>query len=146
MKRAEKYARHIDAYVAFVHKRRESNRHNVSSALTVIGKVAGRHAIIVDDIIDTAGTVANAAELLKRKGAETVRVVATHGVLSPPAVDRLKNAPIESVVITNTLPVPAEAEGFDKLEILSVAPIVAEALQAIFIDSSVSEIFLGENV
>ena len=63
----------------------------------------------------------------------------------PPAVDRLKNAPIEEVVITNTLPVPGEADGFDKLEVLSVAPIVAEALQAIFIDSSVSEIFLGEN-
>ena len=146
VKRAEKYARHLDAYVAFVHKRRESDQHNVSSALTVIGKVSGRHAIIVDDIIDTAGTVVNAAELLMRKGAESVRIVATHGVLSPPAVDRLKNAPIKSVVITNTLPVPEAADGFDKLEVLSVAPIVAEALQAIFIDSSVSEIFLGENV
>jgi ribose-phosphate pyrophosphokinase len=129
-----------------VHKRRESDQHNVSAALTVIGKVAGRHAIIVDDMIDTAGTVANAAELLRKKGAESVRVVATHGVLSPPAIDRLKNAPIEKVVITNTLPIPEEANGFDAFEVLSVAPIVAEALQAIFIDSSVSEIFLGENV
>lgn len=145
VKRAEKYARHLDAYVAFVHKRRESDQPNVSAALTVIGKVEGRHAIIVDDMIDTAGTVANAAELLRTKGAESVRVVATHGVLSPPAIDRLKNAPIEKVVITNSLPIPAEAEGFDKLEVLSVAPIVSEALQAIFIDSSVSEIFLGEN-
>ncbi len=146
VKRAEKYARHLDAYVAFVHKRREADQHNVSAALTVIGKVSGRHAVIVDDMIDTAGTVANAAELLRKKGAESVTIVATHGVLSPPAVDRLKNAPIERVVITNTLPIPEEAQGFDKLEVLSVAPIVAEALQAIFIDSSVSEIFLGENL
>lgn len=146
VKRAEKYARHLDAYVAFVHKRREADKHNVSAALTVIGKVSGRHAVIVDDMIDTGGTVANAAELLRKKGAESVSIVATHGVLSPPAVDRLKNAPIERVVITNTLPIPEEAKGFDKLEVLSVAPIVAEALQAIFIDSSVSEIFLGENL
>jgi ribose-phosphate pyrophosphokinase len=146
VKRAEKYARHLDAYVAFVHKRREANKHNVSAALTVIGKVSGRHAVIVDDMIDTGGTVVNAAELLRKKGAESVSIVATHGVLSPPAVDRLKNAPIERVVITNTLPIPEEAQGFDKLEVLSVAPIVAEALQAIFIDSSVSEIFLGENL
>ncbi len=146
VKRAEKYARHLNAYVAFVHKRREAEELNVSAALTVIGKVSGRHAIIVDDMIDTAGTVANAAELLRAKGAESVRVVATHGVLSPPAVDRLKNAPIEEIVVTNTLPFPEDAESFDKLEVLSVAPIVAEALQAIFIDSSVSEIFLGENV
>jgi ribose-phosphate pyrophosphokinase len=146
VKRAEKYARHLDAYVAFIHKRREADRHNVSAALTVVGSVKGRHAVIVDDMIDTAGTVVNAATLLREKGAESVTILATHGVLSPPAVDRLKNAPIEEVVITNTLPIPEEAEGFDKLNVLSVAPIVAEALQAIFMESSVSEIFLGENV
>lgn len=146
VKRAEKYARHLDAYVAFVHKRREAEQPNVSAALAVIGKVAERHAIIVDDMIDTAGTAANAARLLRGKGAESVIAVATHGVLSPPAVDRLKNAPIDEVVITNTLPVPEEAVGFDKLKVLSVAPIVSEALQAIFMESSVSQIFLGDNL
>jgi ribose-phosphate pyrophosphokinase len=119
--------------------------HNVSEALAVVGEVAGRHCIIVDDIIDTAGTVANAAQLLQKKGALSVRVLATHGVLSDPAIDRLKNAPIEEVVVTNSIPTPAMAEHFDKLTVLSIAPIVSEALQAIFMESSVSEIFLGEN-
>lgn len=145
VKRAERFARHLDAYVAFVHKRREADKHNESKALTVIGAVKGRHVVIVDDMIDTAGTVSNAARLLRKKGARSVRVVATHPVLSGPAVDRLKNAPVEEVIVTNTLPVPEDATRLDKLVVLSVAPIVAEALQAIFMDASVSEIFLGEN-
>ncbi len=145
VKRAERYARHLEAYVAFIHKRRAVDVHNVSQALAVVGEVSGRHCIIVDDIIDTAGTVVNAAELLQKKGALSVRVLATHGVLSDPAIDRLKNAPIEEVVVTNSIPTPAMAEHFDKLTVLSIAPIVSEALQAIFMESSVSEIFLGEN-
>ena len=145
VKRAERYARHLEAYVAFIHKRRATDLHNVSEALAVVGEVSGRHCIIVDDIIDTAGTVANAAELLQRKGALSVRVLATHGVLSDPSIDRLKNAPLEEVVITNSIPAPSVAEHFDKLTVLSIAPIVSEALQAIFMESSVSEIFLGEN-
>lgn len=145
VKRAERYARHLEAYVAFIHKRRATHVHNVSEALAVVGEVSGRHCIIVDDIIDTAGTVVNAAELLQKKGALSVRVLATHGVLSDPAIDRLKNAPLEEVVITNSIPRPGIAEHFDKLTVLSIAPIVSEALQAIFMESSVSEIFLGEN-
>lgn len=145
VKLAEKYGRHLDAPLAFVHKRRSRELHNVSAALEVVGDLEGRHAVMVDDMIDTAGTVCNAATLLRERGAESVVVLATHGVLSPPAVDRLKNAPIEEVVITNTLPVPEEARELDKLTVLSVGPIVAEALQAIFTESSVSEIFLGEN-
>ena len=89
VKRAERYARHLEAYVAFIHKRRAADVHNVSEALAVVGEVSGRHCIIVDDIIDTAGTVVNAAELLQKKGALSVRVMATHGVLSDPAIDRL---------------------------------------------------------
>jgi ribose-phosphate pyrophosphokinase len=146
VKRAERFARHLDAYVAFIHKRREADEHNVSRAMAVIGAVTGRHVVIMDDMIDTAGTVANAAELLAEKGAKSVRVVATHGILSPPAVDRLKNAPIEEVIVTNTLPIPEEARELPNLRVLSVGAIVAEALQAIFMDSSVSEIFLGENI
>lgn len=146
VKRAERYARHLNAYVAFVHKRREADQHNASQALAMIGKVKGRHAIIVDDMVDTAGTAANASELLMEKGALSVRVAATHGVLSPPAVERIENSQIEEVIVSNTLPVPEEAKGLSKLTVLSVAPLFAEALQAIFIDSSVSEIFLGENL
>ncbi len=145
VKRAERFARHLDAYVAFIHKRREADQHNVSKALTVIGAVTGRHVVIIDDMIDTAGTVANAAQLLRDKGARSVRVAATHGIFSGPAIDRLKNAPIDEVIVTNSLPISEDALRLDNLEVLSIGPIVAEALQAIFMDSSVSDIFLGEN-
>lgn len=145
VKRAEKLARRLDASVAFVYKRRDPVKHNESAALEVSGEVTGRHAVIVDDMIDTAGTVANAAELVRAQGAESVRIVATHPVLSGPAVERLKNPAIDQVIVTNTLPVSDEAKALDKLVVLSIAPTVAEALQAIFLDSSVSEIFLGDN-
>lgn len=146
VKRAEKYARRLDASVAFVYKRRDPETHNESAALEVSGSVAGRHAVIVDDMIDTAGTACNAAELLREQGALSVRIGATHPVLSGPAVDRIKNAPVEEVIVTNTLPVSEDAARLDKVTVLSIAPIIAEALQAIFMDSSVSEIFLGDNL
>jgi ribose-phosphate pyrophosphokinase len=95
-------------------------------------------------MIDTAGTIVSATEVLKAKGAKEVWAMATHGVLSGPAIDRLKNAPIDRVVVTNTLPLPPE-KLFDKLEVLSVAGIIADALNAVFEDTSVSEIFGGEN-
>ncbi len=145
VKRAEKYARYLEAYVAFVHKRREFDVHNESQALTVVGAVRGRNAVIVDDMIDTGGTVENAARLLRERGARTVYVAATHPVLSPPALGRLKRAPIDEVVVTDTLPISKEVRDFNKLTRLSVAPMLAEALQAIFLDSSVSAIFLGDN-
>ncbi len=145
VKRAERYARFLDASVAFVYKRRDPMHHNVSEALEMAGSVAGRHVVIVDDIIDTAGTVANAAEMVQDQGAASVRIAATHGVFSEPALDLLKNAPVEEVIVTNTLPVSAEVLELDKVHVLSIAPILAETLQAIFMDSSVSEIFLGEN-
>ena len=146
VKRAEKYARHLDAYVAFVAKRREAEEHNVSEALAMVGKVRDRHAVIIDDIVDTAGTSANAARLLRKKGAKSVVLMCTHGVFSEPSIDNLKNAPIDEVIVTNTLPLPPETEVLDKVTVLSVAGIVAEALKAIFTEASVSEIFLGENV
>ena len=145
VKRAERYARFLDASVAFVYKRRDPTEHNVSSALAMAGSVKDRHVVIVDDIIDTAGTVTNAAEMVHAQGAISVRIAATHGVFSDPAVDRIKNAPVEEVIVTNTLPVSPEALELDKVQVLSIAPILAETLQAIFMDSSVSEIFLGEN-
>jgi ribose-phosphate pyrophosphokinase len=145
VKRAERYARFLDASVAFVYKRRDPVQHNVSEALEMAGSVEGRHVVIVDDIIDTAGTVTNAAELVRGQGAVSVRIAATHGVFSDPALDRLKNAPIEEVIISNTLPVPPQVLELDKIQVLSIAPILAEALQAIFMDTSVSDIFLGEN-
>ena len=145
VKEASKYARATESGVAFIHKRRSVAEHGVVAALQVVGDVEGKHAIIVDDIIDTAGTVVAAAELLKERGALSVRAMATHGVLSNPAAERIRNAPIEEVVITNTLPVPAEAADLPNLTVLSIASILADALKAIFTDDSVSEIFMGEN-
>jgi len=145
VKRAERYARHLGASVAFVYKRRDPTEHNLSEALSMSGKVTDRHVVIVDDMIDTAGTVCNAAELVKDYGATSVRIAATHGIFSEPALDRIKNAPIEEVIVTNTLPVDEDIQDLDNVKVLSIAPILAETLQAIFMDSSVSEIFLGEN-
>ena len=116
------------------------------AALEVVGALDGRHCIIVDDIIDTAGSAVAAAELVMSRGALSVRLVATHGVLSDPAVDRLKNAPIQEVVISNTLPVPDDAVDLDKLTVLSIGSLLAGTVQAIFTDASVSEIFKGENI
>ena len=95
-------------------------------------------------MIDTAGTIVSAAEILFARGATEVWAMATHGVLSGPAIDRLKNSEISRVVITNTLPLPPEKQ-LDKVEVLSVAQIIADALDAVFEDTSVSEIFGGEN-
>jgi ribose-phosphate pyrophosphokinase len=117
----------------------------VAEAVEVVGDVEGRSCVLVDDMIDTAGTIVAAAELLDARGAAEVVVAATHGVLSGPAVDRLKAAPVREVVVTNTLPIPSEKQ-FDALRVLSIAPIIAEALDAVFEDTSVSEIFRGDNV
>ena len=87
----------------------------------------------------------NAAEMVRDLGATSVRIAATHGIFSGNALDRVKNAPVEKVIVTNTLPVSEDVSNLDMIEVLSIAPIVAEALQAIFMDSSVSEIFLGDN-
>ena len=141
---AEQFGQHLDADIAIVHKRRETKVANVVQARSVVGSVEGRPCILIDDMIDTAGTMCAAAELLVAHGATDVWAMATHGILSEPAVDRLKNAPISRVVVTNTLPMPSELR-FDKLEVLSIASIVAAAIDAIFEDTSVSEIFGGEN-
>lgn len=135
----------IDCDLALIDKRRPKGTHNVAEATEVVGDVAGRVCVLVDDMIDTAGTIVAAAALLVERGATDVYVVATHGVLSGPAVDRLKNAPVREVVITNSLEIGPEKQ-FPKLKVLSIAPIIAEALDAVFEDTSVSEIFQGDNV
>ncbi len=149
-KLARRYAnqfldRGIESELAFIDKRRPKGTHNVAEAVEVVGDVDGRLCVLVDDMIDTAGTVSSAADLLHDRGAADVIVAATHGVLSGPAVDRLKNAPIREVVVTNTLPIPDDKR-FDSLSVLSIAPIIAEALDAVFKDTSVSEIFRGDNM
>lgn len=144
VKVTERMASMLQSDVAILYKRRSTDVRNESETLAVVGDVEGRHCILVDDMIDTAGTICGAATLLKDHGAAGVDALATHGILSGPAVDRLKNAPIERIVVTNTVPVPPERR-FDKLTVMSAAPIVAKAIRAVFEDTSVSQIFAGDN-
>ena len=148
IKVAERMAQHlvdIGADLAFIYKRRPKGTTNVAEAAEVMGDVEGRTCVLTDDMIDTGGTIVAAAELLMKRGAKNVWAMATHGVLSGPAIDRLKNSPLEKVVLTNTLPLPPEKQ-LPNIEVLSVAPLIAEALGAVFDDTSVSDIFHGENL
>jgi len=148
IKVAERMAQHLDdcgADLAFIYKRRPKGTANVAEAAEVMGDVEGRLCVLTDDMIDTAGTIVAAAELLMERGAREVWAMATHGVLSGPAVDRLKNSKLERIVLSNTLPLPPEKQ-LPKVEVLSVAPLIAEALGAVFDDTSVSDIFDGDNL
>jgi ribose-phosphate pyrophosphokinase len=143
VKLAQRLANHLNADLAIIDKRRP--RHNVAVASVIVGDVVGRPCVLIDDMIDTAGTITSAAELLIDKGAAEVYVAATHGVLSGPAIDRLKNAPVKEVILTNTLPIE-DGKQFPELKVLSIAPIIADALDAVFEDTSVSQIFEGDNL
>ncbi|MGB3410489.1 MAG: ribose-phosphate diphosphokinase [Microthrixaceae bacterium] len=144
VKVAERYANQLHADLAIVHKRRVRGAKNTVEAKDVVGEVAGRPCVLIDDMIDTAGTICAAAEQLSERGASAIYCAATHGVFSGPAIDRLKNSVIEKVVVTNTLPLPPEKR-IDKIEVLSAAQIIADAIDAVFEDTSVSEIFDGQN-
>ncbi|MEI2703761.1 MAG: ribose-phosphate diphosphokinase [Ilumatobacteraceae bacterium] len=147
IKVAERMAQHLTdkgADLAFIYKRRPKGTANVVEAKEVIGEVEDRLCILTDDMIDSGGTICSAADILIQRGATEVWAMATHGVLSGPAIDRLKNSQISRVVLTNTLPLPPDKQ-IDKIEVLSIAPLIADALNAVFDDTSVSEIFGGEN-
>ena len=144
VKVAERYANQLHADIAIVHKRRIRGEKNAVEAKDVVGEVAGRTCVLIDDMIDTAGTIVAAAEQLVEKGAARVYAACTHGVFSGPAIDRLKNSVLEKVVITNTLPLTPDKQ-IDKIEVLSAAGIIADAIDAVFEDTSVSEIFGGQN-
>ena len=145
VKVAERYAQHLGCDLALVHKTRPHGVANVAVARHIVGDVDGRHCVLIDDMIDTAGTIVAAADLLAERGAAEVWCMATHAVLSDPAVDRLKNSALTKVVVTDTLPIPSD-HYFDKLEVLTVAKLISDAIGAVFEDSSVSEIFGGENL
>jgi len=145
VKVAERFSQHLSADLAVVHKRRPRGTANQVEALQVVGDIAGRRCVLIDDMIDTAGTIVAAADLLAERGAAEVWCMATHAVLSDPAVDRLKNSALTKVVVTDTLPIPSD-HYFDKLEVLTVAKLISDAIGAVFEDSSVSEIFGGENL
>jgi ribose-phosphate pyrophosphokinase len=139
---AERWTDRLGCPLAIIHKRRDPMVANEVRVFEVVGEVAGRVCIVVDDMIDTAGTITKAAEALLAGGATQVIAAATHGVLSGPAVDRLKNSRIEEVVVTNTLPI-AEDQRFDKLTVLSIAPLIARAIHEVFEDGSVTSLFGG---
>jgi len=144
VKVAEKYAQALHCDIAFVYKSRRKDLKNVVEAKEIIGDVEGRTCVLIDDMIDTGGTIVAAAELLAERGAERVIAACTHGVFSGAAIDRIKNSVLEKVVITNTLPLPPEKQ-IDKIEQLSIAKILAAAIDAVFEDNSVGEIFHGAN-
>ena len=145
VKVAERYSIALGADLAIVHKRRIRGEKSTVQAREVVGDVAGRVCVLIDDMIDTGGTIVAAAEQLMARGAAEVYAATTHGLFSAPAIDRLKNSVIRKVIVTDTLPLPPE-KTIDKLEIVSVAPIIASAIRAVFEDTSVSEIFGGNNL
>ena len=139
--RARAYAKRLDAELAIIDKRRSDD--GTAEVMNVVGDVAGRTCIIQDDIIDTAGTIVKAAHALKANGAERVIACAVHGVLSGPAIERLEAAPIEQVVITNTIPLRSDrARGCSKIKQLSVARLLGQAIRSINEETSVSSLFV----
>ena len=137
-KACKKLSNMLGAGLAIMHKGRPE--HNVAEITHVIGEVAGKVCIVADDMIDTAGSITEGAKALMTKGAKEVYVTATHGIFSPPAYERIQAAPIKELVVTNTIPVPVEKRN-SKIRVLSVAPLFAHALQNVFNDDSVSELF-----
>jgi ribose-phosphate pyrophosphokinase len=137
--RARAFAKKLnDAPLAIIDKRRQT--HNVAEVLNVIGDVRGKTAVLVDDMIDTGGTIAEGAKLLRQEGASQVYACATHAVFSPPAIERLSSGVFEEVIVTNTIPIP-ESNHFPQLVTLSVANLLGEAIWRIHEDSSLSSLF-----
>lgn len=136
--RARNLAQYLDAPIAIIDKRRPEP--NKSEIMNIIGNIEGKNCIILDDMIDTAGTICNAANAIKERGAKAVYSCATHAVLSGPAVERLEASAIEELVLLNTIPMPEEKK-IEKMKFLSVAPLFAEAVTRIFTNGSISKLF-----
>lgn len=138
VERARAFAKRLDADLAIIDKRRP--RANVADVMNVIGDVKGRTAILLDDMVDTAGTLCKDAEALKSFGAIRILAATSHGVLSGPAIDRINKSPIEELMISNSIPLHAKSS--PKITVLSVAPLLAEAIKRIHEDQSVSQLFV----
>ena len=138
--RARAYAKRLDAELAVIDKRRTED--GTAEVMNVIGEVGGRTCVIADDIIDTAGTIQKAAQALKESGAERVLACAIHGVLSGPAIERIEKAPIDKLIITNTIPLTAERAKCQKIVVLSVARLLGQAIRSIHEETSVSSLFV----
>jgi ribose-phosphate pyrophosphokinase len=140
VERARAFAKHLHAPLAIIDKRRTDV--NVAEVMHIIGDVKGQHCLIVDDLIDTAGTLVKGAEALMEQGALTVRACATHAVLSGPAVERIESSTVQEVVVTNSIPLREDASRCSRVKTLSVAPLLARAIQSIHEDGSVSTLFI----
>ncbi|WP_216215081.1 ribose-phosphate diphosphokinase [Amycolatopsis aidingensis] len=140
---AEKWAQQLgDRPIAFIHKTRDPEQPNQAVANRVVGHVQGRLCVLIDDMIDTGGTIVKATEALLDAGASDVVIASTHGILSDPATERLANCKAREVIVTNTLPIPEEKR-FPKMTVLSIAPLLARAIQEVFEDGSVTSLFDG---
>ncbi|MBE0602529.1 MAG: ribose-phosphate diphosphokinase, partial [Deltaproteobacteria bacterium] len=137
--RARAMAKRLNASLAIIDKRREGP--NVSAVMNIIGEVEGKTAVMLDDMVDTAGTLVQSADALRAKGAKNIYACATHGVLSGPAIERLENSQIEELVVTNTVPLGEKAL-CRKIRVLSVAPLLGEAIKRIHFQDSVSSLFV----
>ena len=146
VKDAEKFRRKLgpEAGLAIAHKRRDPSVHDQVSGIGVVGEVAGKVCVLVDDSISTGGTLVSAAEILVASGATKVYAAATHAVFSGGAADKLQDSPLSKVIVTNSLPIPPE-KWFSKLAVVSVGQVIADAIRAVFEDESVSGIFGGDN-
>ena len=140
VERARAFGKRMGSPLAIIDKRRPDV--NVAEVMNIIGDVAGQHCLIVDDLIDTAGTLVKTAEALLNQGAKSVRACATHAVLSGPAVERIEQSCITEVIVTNSIPLREEADNCTRLKQLSVAPLLAKAIQSIHEDGSVSTLFV----
>jgi len=139
VERARAFAKRLNASLAIIDKRRE--RANVSEVMHVIGDVNGKDAILIDDMIDTAGTITQAVSAIKKNGAKRVIAACTHAVLSGPAIERINESELEEVITTNTIPMDSRQEKCKKLTVLSIAPLLGEAIKRIHEESSVTSLF-----
>ena len=141
---ADMWTDRLNSRLAIIHKRRDPDVANEVAVHEVVGEVEGRVCLLVDDMIDTAGTICQAADALMARGAKGVIAAATHPVLSGPAVERLRDSAFEEVIVTNTLPIPPDRH-FPNLTVLSIAPLIARAITEVFVDGSVTSLFNGQS-
>jgi ribose-phosphate pyrophosphokinase len=140
VERARAFAKRLSASLAIIDKRRDAP--NIAEAMNIIGEVQGKTAIILDDMVDTAGTLTQAASALKKRGASKVYACCTHPVLSGPSIDRIDASPIDRLVVTNTIPLNQKAKSCSKIVVLSVADLLGETIKRIFTSHSVSTLFV----
>ncbi len=140
VERSRAYAKRLDANLAIIDKRRESS--NVSEVMNIVGDVKGQTCVIVDDMVDTAGTLAESARALDREGAKAVYAVITHPVLSGPAVKRIAESPLKELIVTDTIPLRPDARDCSKLHVVTIAPLLGEAIRRINNEESVSSLFV----